>query len=71
MSETTTKTGTIKYWSEERGFGFIKGDDGIDYFFHQAEIGSDLFYMLAKGDTVTFESRQAGKGPKAVSLAKT
>ncbi len=69
MSETT-KTGTIKYANEERGFGFIKGDDGIDYFFHQTDIGSDLFYMLAKGDAVTFESRQANKGPRAVTLAK-
>ena len=71
MSDTPVYVyGTIKYISEERGFGFIKGDDSTDYFFHMAEIGSDFFYTLTKGDGVTFQSRPADKGPRAFAVAK-
>jgi CspA family cold shock protein len=62
-------TGTLKKISFDRGFGFISGDDGVDYFFHQSELrGGLVFKELKEGQKVTFEAVQADKGPRAADV---
>lgn len=58
-------TGTIKHVVRERGFGFVQGDDGKEYFFHRSGVlGS--FDELEEGSAVTFEEEPGSpKGPRA------
>ena len=60
--------GTVKWFNDTKGFGFIQSDDGQDVFVHQSEIQSDGFRSLAEGAKVEFELSQGDKGPKAVSV---
>jgi cold shock protein len=61
--------GTIVRVVAGRGFGFIKDDNGTDYFFHQQELGGGLdFASLQVGDRVTFEEQRGPKGPRAGSV---
>jgi CspA family cold shock protein len=61
--------GTIKRLTPDRGFGFIRGEDGNEYFFHRSEVGGGLgFDELREGQRVTFEPRQADKGPRAAEI---
>jgi cold shock CspA family protein len=58
-------TGTIKTMQYERGFGFITGDDRLDYFFHRTGTRSN-FVDLTEGDEVSFDVEpDQGKGPRA------
>ena len=59
--------GTIKFFNDEKGFGFISGEDGKDVFVHQTELGGAT---VKEGDSVTFEVAQGDKGPKAVKVVK-
>ncbi len=62
-------TGTIKKIVAERGFGFITGEDGKDYFFHRDGLDSTLdFDRLAGGERVEFEVEQGPKGPRAAKV---
>ena len=62
-------TGTITRVVVDRGFGFIKGDNGTDYFFHRQEVGVGLdFAHLKSGDRIAFEEQQGPKGPRAGSV---
>jgi len=62
--------GTIKKLTSSRGFGFIHGDDGQDYFFHRSELGTGLsFDELREGQRVVFEARPADKGPRAAAIS--
>jgi cold shock protein len=62
-------TGTIKKITRDRGFGFITGDEGQDYFFHQSELQGGLtFAQLKEGQPVVFEARQTEKGPRAAGV---
>lgn len=66
---STTMTGTIKRLARDRGFGFIQGENGQDYFFHQSELRGGLtFTELKEGQRVTFEPREAEKGPRAADI---
>jgi len=65
MSSTS---GTIKRITD-RGFGFIAGPDGIEYFFHQSACTSTPFDSLREGDNVTFSLGQGPKGPRAEDVA--
>lgn len=59
-------SGTIKKVASDRGFGFIVGDDGVEYFFHRSGVDSTLdFDRLSGGEPVTFEVEQSPKGPRA------
>ena len=59
-------TGTINKLVTERGFGFIGGDDGKEYFFHRSGVeGVGGFDSLAAGEKVTFEIEASPKGPRA------
>ena len=62
-------TGTIKKVVSERGFGFISGEDGKEYFFHRDGLTSSLnFDRLAGGEKVEFEIEQSPKGPRAARV---
>ena len=61
--------GTVKWFSDEKGFGFITPDDGSsDIFVHQSVIQADGFRSLSEGAKVTYESEQDAKGPRATTV---
>ncbi|MHB8883107.1 MAG: cold-shock protein [Thermodesulfovibrionales bacterium] len=62
--------GTVKWFNEAKGFGFITKEDGGDVFVHYSEIEASGFKTLAEGQAVTFEVEDGPKGPKAVKVAK-
>lgn len=62
-------TGTIKRVISDRGFGFIGGEDGKEYFFHRNELAESLdFDRLVGGETVSFDVESSPKGPRAVKV---
>lgn len=61
------QSGTIKKLVSERGFGFITGEDGQEYFFHRSGTTAD-FDGLRGGEKVTFEIERSQKGPRATSV---
>ena len=63
----TCPRGVIRRLISDRGFGFIKSDDGQDLFFHRSELLDVAFDFLKEGQSVEFEKRQGPKGPKAVN----
>ena len=65
-------TGTVKWFNEAKGYGFITPEDGSkDLFVHFSNIEADGFKTLNEGATVTFEARQGQKGPEAVNVVPT
>jgi CspA family cold shock protein len=62
-------TGVVKWFSDEKGFGFITPDEGSkDLFVHHTSIQSDGYRSLAEGARVEYESEQGDKGPKAINV---
>jgi CspA family cold shock protein len=62
-------TGTVKWFNESKGFGFIAQDNGgDDVFVHFSAISGAGFKTLAEGQKVTFEIEQGAKGPKAANV---
>ena len=62
-------TGTVKWFSDEKGFGFITPDDGsTDLFVHQSAIVGDGYRSLEEGAKVTFNAEAGEKGPRAVDV---
>jgi cold shock protein len=57
--------GKCKWWSTDRGYGFISGNDGKEYFAHYKEIVGEGRKDLQEGQTVEFEPREYPKGPAA------
>ena len=62
------QNGTIKRLVSEKGFGFVLGQDGREYFFHQSACVGIRFDSLREGQSVTFEAGQGPKGPRAENV---
>jgi len=62
--------GTVKWFNDSKGFGFITSEDGGDVFVHHTSIQGNGFKSLAEGDKVSFDVEKGPKGPKAVNVVK-
>jgi len=63
--------GTVKWFNENKGFGFLQQEDGPDVFVHFSEITGEGFKTLNEGDEVEFEITEGDKGPKATNVVKS
>ncbi|MBS3733425.1 MAG: cold-shock protein [Phycisphaerae bacterium] len=61
-------TGTVKWFNNSKGFGFITMDDGTDAFVHYSDIAMDGFKSLEEGQSVEFERSDGPKGAKALNV---
>lgn len=62
--------GTVKWFNESKGFGFITQEDGSDVFAHYSAIEGNGFKTLAEGETVSFDVVEGDKGLKATNIVK-
>ena len=60
--------GTVKFFNDMKGFGFIAADDGKEYFVHQTGLKEGM--TLQENDAVEFDVEEGDRGPKAVNVAK-
>lgn len=65
---TEQVTGTVKWFNDEKGFGFIEQADGPDVFVHHTAIQAEGFKSLKEGQSVTMEVTQGQKGPQAENV---
>ena len=69
MSQQTV-TGTVKWFNDQKGYGFLAVEGGKDVFVHQTAIQSQGFRTLAEGDRVEFQIVAGPKGPAAANVRK-
>lgn len=62
--------GTVKWFNESKGFGFIATEDGEDVFVHHTSISGNGFKSLSEGQAVTFDIEKTPKGPRATNVVK-
>jgi CspA family cold shock protein len=60
--------GRIKKMVRDRGFGFIRGDDGKEVFFHRSGLGGADYDALAEGDVVEYQISESPRGPRAENV---
>lgn len=59
--------GSVKFYNEKKGYGFIKGDDGKDYFFHVSNVAQEDGIILPE-DTVEFDTKRNKRGTMAINV---
>ena len=62
--------GTVKMFNKEKGYGFIRGEDGKDYFFHYSVLVMDDFKTAEKGEEVEFDVQESERGLRANNVKK-
>lgn len=62
--------GTVKWFSEKKGFGFIEQEDGNDLFVHHTDIEMEGFRTLSEGERVSFNIEESDRGPKAKNVTR-
>jgi len=62
------REGEVSWFNDQKGFGFITGDDGVDVFVHYSEVVRDGFQTLEAGERVTYDVTDEDIGPKAVEV---
>jgi CspA family cold shock protein len=62
--------GTVKWFNDKKGYGFIEQNDGGDIFVHYSAINMDGYKTLTEGDRVAFEVEQSTRGPAAKNVKK-
>ncbi len=61
------QTGKVKFFNRSKRYGFITGDDGVDYFFHESGLSEGIY--VQDNDKVEFEVEDGDKGKKAVNVS--
>jgi CspA family cold shock protein len=67
---TSMIRGTVKWFNDSKGFGFLTREGGPDVFVHHSEIRSEGFRSLSEGDQVEFEVVDSPKGPRAANVTR-
>ena len=62
--------GTVKWFNDKKGFGFIEREEGGDIFVHHSAINMSGFKTLSEGDRVTFDVEETDRGPTAKNVTK-
>lgn len=62
--------GTVKWFSDKKGYGFIEQEEGDDIFVHYSSITTSGFKSLSEGDRVTFDIEESDRGPVAKNVSK-
>ena len=62
--------GTVKWFNEKKGYGFIQREEGQDLFVHYSAIDEPGFKTLAEGESVTFDVEESNRGPVAKNVVK-
>ena len=62
--------GTVKWFNDRKGYGFINQENGQDVFVHYSSIDTPGFKTLAEGDQVSFDMEQSERGPEAKNVKK-
>lgn len=62
--------GVVKKHLADKGFGFIRSDDGVEYFFHQSGCAKGQFETLREGTEVEFDPQESSKGPRAEAVRR-